>query len=66
VSVKLSPRVEYELKLLQRAARNPKLKVAIAAYDLLRRRGVPHREAIRQAAEFADINFDRGKEGSAN
>jgi hypothetical protein len=66
VSVKLSPKLEYELLLLQRAARNPKLKAAVAAYDQLRRRGVPHLEAILQAAEFAGLNFDRDKEGSVN
>jgi hypothetical protein len=53
---RLSPKLQHELALFQRAARNPKLKTAIAAYDRLRAHGVEHAQAVREAAETADLD----------
>jgi hypothetical protein len=52
---RLSPKLQHELALFQRAARNPKLKTAIAAYDRLRAHGVEHAQAVR-GAETADLD----------
>ena len=53
---RLSPKLQHELAVFQRAARNPKLKTAIAAYDRLRAHGVEHAQAVREAAETADLD----------
>ena len=54
--LRLSPNLQYEVALLQRAARHPRLKTALAAYDRLRARGIEHDQAVREAAEVAGLD----------
>lgn len=47
----LSPADQAALRAMHRAARNPRLKAAIAAYERLRKSGVDHEEAVERAME---------------
>ena len=48
----LTPADHAALRAMHRAARNPKLKAAIAAYERLRRMGVDHEEAVDRAMDY--------------
>jgi hypothetical protein len=48
----LTPADHAALRAMHRAARNPRLKAAIAAYDHLRMRGVDHEEAVERAMDY--------------
>jgi hypothetical protein len=47
----LKPADQAALRAMHRAARNPRLKAAIAAYERLRTCGVDHEEAVERALE---------------
>jgi hypothetical protein len=48
----LTPSDHAALRAMHRAARNPRLKAAIAAYESLRARGVDHLEAVGRAINY--------------
>jgi hypothetical protein len=48
----LTPADHAALRAMQRAARSPRLKAAIAAYEHLRARGVDHQKAVEYALEY--------------
>ena len=48
----LTPADHAALRAMHRAARHPRLKAAIAAYENLRARGVGHEEAVGQVADY--------------
>jgi hypothetical protein len=59
----LTPADHAALRAMHRAARNPRLKAAIAAYERLRVRGVGHEEAVERAMDFVvgRLNEDAGR-----
>jgi len=57
----LRPADHAALRAMHRAARNPRLKAAIAAYALLRARGVGHEEAVERAADYITEGAPTGK-----
>jgi hypothetical protein len=48
----LTPADHAVLRAMQRAARNPRLKAAIGAYESLRARGLDHQKAVQHAMDY--------------
>jgi hypothetical protein len=48
-----------ELRGLAAAARHPELRKAITEYDRLRGNGIPHNEAVIEAARLAGLDVSR-------
>lgn len=57
----LTPADHAALRAMHRAARNPRLKAAIAAYERLRGRGVDHEEAVERALDYVLEDVPMGK-----
>ena len=58
----LTPADHAALRAMQRAARHPRLRAAIAAYESLRARGVGHEEAVLRAADYSVENRPGSKQ----
>jgi hypothetical protein len=57
----LTPADQAALRAMRRAARNPRLKAAIAAYEHLRVRGVDHVQAVERALEYIMEDVRKGE-----
>jgi hypothetical protein len=53
----LTPADHVALRAMHRAARHPRLKAAIAAYEALRAHGVDHEPAVERAMDYVTENI---------